>query len=73
MSIKVLQFTFVVQNNGLLSVTAFYYDANLPYFGWPHALLGVFAILCLLVVCFSSDIRISILPSQDIPEVSVML
>ena len=28
---------------------AFYYDANLPYFGWPHALYGVLAILCLLV------------------------
>ena len=51
-SIKVLQFTFVVQNNGLSSVTAFYYDANLPYFGWPHALLGVFAVLCLLVFVF---------------------
>ena len=51
-SIKVLQYTFVVQNNSGESVIAFYYDANIPYFGWPHALLGVFAILCLLVFVF---------------------
>ena len=51
-SIKVLQYTFVVQNNSGESVIAFYYDANIPYFGWPHAVLGVFAILCLLVFVF---------------------
>ena len=51
-SIKVLQYTFVVQNNSGESVIAFYYDANIPYFGWSHALLGVFAILCLLVFVF---------------------
>ena len=51
-SIKVLQYTFVVQNDSGESVIGFYYDANIPYFGWPHALLGVFAILCLLVFVF---------------------
>ena len=51
-SIKVLQYTFVVQNDSGESFIAFYYDANIPYFGWSHALLGVFAILCLLVFVF---------------------
>ena len=54
-SAKLLKFTFVV-NHSIYSyivvynyTAAFYYDANLSYFGWPHALYGVLAILCLLV------------------------
>ena len=54
-SVKLLKFTFVIKGNiddyyGVQNYTvAFYYDANLRYFGWPHALYGVLAILCLLV------------------------
>ena len=56
-SAKLLKFTFVVEGNideyyyrGDRNYTvAFYYDANLGYFGWPHAVYGVLAILCLLV------------------------
>ena len=50
-SAKLLKFTFVlVQNNTSVEKYAtFYYDANLSYFGWPHAAYGVLAILCLLV------------------------
>ena len=50
-SVKLLKYTIVtmelddVQNH----TVAFYYDANLSYFGWPHAAYGVLAILCLLV------------------------
>ena len=46
-SAKLLKFTFVV-NHSIYSyivvynyTAAFYYDANLSYFGWPHALYGV--------------------------------
>ena len=56
-SVKLLKFTFVVE--GIIHeyhygedcnyTVAFYYDANLRYFGWPHAVYGVLAILCLLV------------------------
>ena len=61
-SVKLLKFTFVL--NGSIDdlydyyynyrkarnyTLAFYYDANLSYFGWPHAACGVLAILFLLV------------------------
>ena len=49
-SAKLLKFTFVQDSNNSEEYTvAFYYDANLSYFGWPHAACGVLAILCLLV------------------------
>ena len=51
-SVKLLKFTFVVMNDDVDNNSvhvAFYYDANLSYFGWPHAAYGVLAILCLLV------------------------
>ena len=54
-SVKLLKFTFVsiMDDNNFFEVqnytVAFYYDANLSYFGWPHAAYGVLAILCLLV------------------------
>ena len=55
-SVKLLKFTFVVKGRSdeyhseVHNYTvAFYYDANLSYFGWPHAAYGVLAILCLLV------------------------
>ena len=50
-SVKVLQYTKVIPAilPNETSEIAFYYNANLAYFGWPHALLGVFAIVCLLV------------------------
>ena len=49
-SVKLLKFTFVIMNGNYDNFTvAFYYDANLGYFGWPHAVYGVLAILCLLV------------------------
>ena len=55
-SAKLLKFTFVVKGNiddhyseDRNYTVAFYYDANLRYFGWPHAVYGVLAILCLLV------------------------
>ena len=46
-SAKLLKFTFVNMDDNY--TVAFYYDANLSYFGWPHAAYGVLAILCLLV------------------------
>ena len=53
-SVKLLKFTIVVNGNdnyyeAQKYTVAFYYDANLSYFGWPHAAYGVLAILCLLV------------------------
>ena len=49
-SVKLLKYTFVNMNDDVQNYTvAFYYDANLSYFGWPHAACGVLAILCLLV------------------------
>ena len=47
-SAKLLKFTFVMKYD-YNSYAVFYYDANLSYFGWPHAAYGVLAILCLLV------------------------
>ena len=49
-SAKLLKFTIVHNtDNSKKDYAAFYYDANLSYFGWPHAACGVLAILCLLV------------------------
>ena len=49
-SVKLLKFTIVYRkDDGEVEFVAFYYDANLSYFGWPHAVYGVLAILCLLV------------------------
>ena len=50
-SVKLLQYTVVVPvtKNSTEQLTAFYYDANLKYFGRPHAAYGVLAIVCLLV------------------------
>ena len=45
-SVKLLKFTIVYSKE---DYAAFYYDANMNYFGWPHAAYGVLAILCLLV------------------------
>ena len=65
-SAKLLKFTFVI--NGSIDDSnyheaqnysvAFYYDANLSYFGWPHAAYGVLAILCLLVFVVTPTIVI---------------
>ena len=46
-SVKLLKFTFVIMDDNY--TVAFYYDANLSYFGRRHAACGVLAILCLLV------------------------
>ena len=53
-SVKTFQYTFVIStfDNDSNSEAAFYYDANLPYFGWRHALLCTFALLCLLLFVF---------------------
>ena len=54
-SVKLLKFTFIMKSTSMNDyefynhTVAFYYDANLSYFGWPHAAYGVLAILCLLV------------------------
>ena len=50
-SAKLLKYTIVTMelDNVQNHTVAFYYDANLSYFGWPHAAYGVLAILCLLV------------------------
>ena len=48
-SIKLLKFTTVQNASTGESYAAYYYDANLSYFGWPHAVYSVLAILCLLV------------------------
>ena len=48
-SAKLLKFTTVQNISTGESYAAYYYDANLGYFGWPHAAYGVLAILCLLV------------------------
>ena len=41
--------TFNTVTNASTREGVYYYDANLSYFGWPHAVYGVLAILCLLV------------------------
>ena len=52
-SAKLLKFTFVFLKESHNNYTvAFYYDANLRYFGWPHAVYCVLAILCLLAFVF---------------------
>ena len=48
-SVNLLQYTNVNFENNTEPQAAFYYDANLDYFGWPHAAYGVLAIVCLLV------------------------
>ena len=53
-SAKLLKFTFVMDETQKYTdheyyTVSFYCDANLRYFGWPHAAYGVLAILCLLV------------------------
>ena len=48
-SAKLLKFTTVQNISTGEKYAAYYYDANLGYFGWPHAAYGVLAILCLLV------------------------
>ena len=48
-SAKILKFTFVSNGSSGETYAAYYYDANVRYFGWPHAAYGVLAILCLLV------------------------
>ena len=53
-SVKLLTFTIVIIDDNF--TVAFYYDANLKYFGWPHAIYGVLAILCLLVFVFTPTI-----------------
>ena len=49
--IKLLQFTFVNVTNEkqAFNYSAFYYDANMKYFGLPHAVYGALAIVCLLM------------------------
>ena len=56
-SVKLLKFTIVYSKE---DYAAFYYDANMNYFGWPHAAYGVLAILCLLlfVVTPTSDLKL---------------
>ena len=51
---RLFKFTIVVPttDTSLDRVTAFFYDANLLYFGWPHAAYAVLAILCLLMFVF---------------------
>ena len=48
-SAKLLKFTKVQNVSTGEEYAAYYYDANLSYFSWPHAAYGVLAILCLLV------------------------
>ena len=48
-SAKLLKFTFVRNVSTGEGYAAYYYDADLSYFKWPHAVYGVLAILCLLV------------------------
>ena len=48
-SAKLLKFTTVQNIVTWENYAAYYYDANLSYFGLPHAVYGVLAILCLLV------------------------
>ena len=48
-SAKLLKFTIVQNISTGEKYAAYYYDANLSYFSWPHAAYGVLAILCLLV------------------------
>ena len=57
-SVKLLKFTFVNMDDNY--TVAFYYDANLSYFDWPHAAYGVLAILCLLVFVVTPTIFVLI-------------
>ena len=66
-SAKLLKYTFVNMDDSY--TIAFYYDANLSYFGWPHAAYGVLAILCLLVFVVTPTI-VLLFSSQIFPAMS---
>ena len=50
-SFKLLHFTTMYQTKGMKHQrTSFYYNGAMEYFGWPHAIPGMFAIIILLTL-----------------------
>ena len=51
-----------VWNNANDSAIAFFYDGTLDYFGWPHCLAGIFAIIVLVFIIFLPMLYIQLYP-----------
>ena len=62
-SLKLLHFTkwYSLTNEDETGI-AFYYDGTLDYFGYPHAFLGVLAIIVLIVVVFIPTVYLLLHP-----------
>ena len=62
-SLKLLHFTkwYSLTNESETGI-AFYYDGTLDYFGYPHAFLGVLAIIVLIVVVFIPTVYLLLHP-----------
>ena len=62
-SLKLLHFTkWYSLNNEDETGIAFYYDGTLDYFGYPHAFLGILAIIILIVVVFIPTVYLLLHP-----------
>ena len=62
-SLKLLHFTkwYSLTNESETGI-AFYYDGTLDYFGYPHAFLGILAIIILIVVVFIPTVYLLLHP-----------
>ena len=62
-SLKLLHFTkwYSLTNENETGI-AFYYDGTLNYFGYPHAFLGILAIIILIVVVFIPTVYLLLHP-----------
>ena len=62
-SLKLLHFTkwYSLTNEDETGI-AFYYDGTLDYFGYPHAFLGILAIIVLIVVVFIPTVYLLLHP-----------
>ena len=62
-SLKLLHFTkwYSLTNEDETGI-AFYYDGTLDYFGYPHAFLGILAIIILIVVVFIPTVYLLLHP-----------
>ena len=62
-SLKLLHFTkwYSLTNENETGI-AFYYDGTLDYFGYPHAFLGILAIIVLIVVVFIPTVYLLLHP-----------
>ena len=62
-SLKLLHYTkwYSLTNENETGI-AFYYDGTLNYFGYPHAFLGILAIIILIVVVFIPTVYLLLHP-----------